>query len=317
MHLPRPVVVGVSAAMYRAALNVRTPLHLRRSILERFARLSAVPAGTHVAQVSLGGRPCERITVGATDRPRAVLYLHGGGYTVGSPRTHRSLAAFLALATGAVVFSLDYRLAPEHPYPAALEDAVAAFRALLDEHGFAASRIAVSGDSAGGGLAVAAARLLTDDGLRPAALGLLSPWTDPSNDDLPRRRDFVINSAWGRQNAADYRGTTDPHDPGYAPMHGRLDGLPPMLIHCAVTEILQPQILRFAGLASAAGVDVQVVEHQRLWHSGHALAGTLREATDAVHDLGVFLRAHLDAVPAPPAGDQHALRMDVDTLPGC
>jgi acetyl esterase/lipase len=297
MHLPRPLVIGLSATMYRTALNARTPLRLRRSILERFAQLGVVPAGTQVEQISLGGRPCERITVGASVRPRAVLYLHGGGYTVGSPHTHRSLGAFLARATGAVVFSLDYRLAPEHPYPGALEDAVAAFRALISEHRFAASRIAIAGDSAGGGLAVAAARVLTDDGLQPAALGLLSPWTDPSDDESPRRRDFVIDSAWGRQNAASYRGDADPHDPGYAPMHGRLDGLPPMLIHCAVAEVLQPQILRFAGLASAAGVDVQLVEHPRLWHSGHALAGTLREATDAVHDVGVFLRAHLDAIP--------------------
>jgi len=296
MHLPRPLVRGVSGLLYRTALNVRTPLRLQRSILERFARLSVVPAGTHVEPINLGGRPCERVTVGASERPRAVLYLHGGGYTVGSPRTHRSLAAFLANASGAVVFCLDYRLAPEHPFPAALDDAVAALHAIVDEHGFAPSRIAIAGDSAGGGLAVAAARRLTDRGLRPAALGLLSPWTDPSSDDVARRRDFVIDSAWGRKNAADYRGTADAHDAGYAPMHGRLDGLPPMLIHCALTEILRPQILQFAGLSSNAGVDVQVVEHERLWHSGHALAGTLREATDAVHDLGVFLRAHLDAV---------------------
>ncbi|PZS20186.1 MAG: esterase [Pseudonocardiales bacterium] len=296
MHLPRPLVIGVSAPLYRT-LNARTPLRLQRSILERFAGLSVLPAGTQVSALTLGGRPCERVTVGASERPRAILFLHGGGYTVCSPRTHRSLAAYLARDTGAVVFSLDYRLAPEHPYPAALDDAVAAFQALVDEHGFSAPRIAVSGDSAGGGLAVAAARRLADDGLRPAALGLLSPWTDPSDEDTPRRRDFVIDSAWGRKNASDYRGSADPRDPGYAPMHGRLDGLPPMLIHCAVTEILQPQILRFARLAAEAGVDVQVVEHPRLWHSGHTLAGTLREATDAVHDLGVFLRAHLDAVP--------------------
>jgi monoterpene epsilon-lactone hydrolase len=297
MHLPRPLVIGVSASMYRTALNARTPLPLQRSILERFARLGVVPAGTAVEHITLANRPCERITVGASERPRAVLYLHGGGYTLGSPRTHRSLAAFLARSTGAVVFSLDYRLAPEHPYPAALEDAVAAFRALVDEYGFPASRIAISGDSAGGGLAVAAARRLTDSGSPPAALGLLSPWTDPSSADGLRHRDFVLNSAWGRQNAAAYRGTADPHDPGYAPMHGRLAGLPPMLIHCAVTEILQPQILRFARLATDAGLDVQLVEHPTLWHSGHALAGTLREATDAVHDLGIFLRAHLDAMP--------------------
>lgn len=297
MHLPRPLVIGVSGPMYRTALNARTPLRLQRSILERFARLTVVPTGTQVEPILLGGRPCERITVGASVRPRAVLYLHGGGYTLGSPRTHRSLAAFLARSAGAVVYSLDYRLAPEHPYPAALDDAVAAFRAMVDEHRFAPSRIAISGDSAGGGLAVAAARRLADDGLRPAALGLLSPWTDPSDGTSPRRRDFVIDSAWGRQNAASYRGDADLRDPGYAPLHGRLGGLPPMLIHCAVTEILQPQIVRFARLATEAGVDVQLVEHPRLWHSGHALAGTLREATDAVHDLGGFLRAHLDGVP--------------------
>lgn len=297
MHLPRPLVIASSAPVYRLALNVRTPLRLQRSLLEVFARLNVLPAGTQVEQLSLGGRSCERITVGASERPRAILYLHGGGYCVGSPRTHRSLAAFLARSSGAVVFSLEYRRAPEHPYPAALEDAVAAFRALVEEHGFAPSRIAISGDSAGGGLAVSAARRVTDHGLPPAALGLLSPWTDPSDDDAPRRRDFVVDSAWGRQSAEYYRGGAQPRDPGYAPMHGRLDGLPPMLIHCAVTEILQPQILRFAGLAADAGVDVQLVEHQLLWHSGHALAGTLREATDAVHDLGVFLRAHLDAVP--------------------
>jgi acetyl esterase/lipase len=297
MHLPRPLVIAISGPMYRTALNARTPLRMRRSILEQFARLNVVPAGTQVEQITLGGRPCERITVGASVRPRAVLYLHGGGYTVGSPRTHRSLAAFLARSTGAAVFSLDYRLAPEHPYPAALDDAVAAFGELVSEHGFETSRVALSGDSAGGGLAVAAARLLTDAGLRPAALGLLSPWTDPSDDDGARRRDFVIDSAWGRQNAESYRGDADPNDPGYAPMHGRLDALPPMLIHCAVTEILQPQILEFTRLATEAGVDVQLVEHVRLWHSGHALAGTLREATDAVHDLGVFLRSHLDGVP--------------------
>ncbi len=297
MHLPRPLVIALAAPMYRIALNHRTPLRLRRGILERYAGLTVLPRGARVEHITLGGRPCERITVGATERPRAVLYLHGGGYTVGSPRTHRALAAFLARDTGAVVFSLHYRLAPEHQYPAALDDAIAAFRELVDDHGFAPARIAVAGDSAGGGLAVATARRLVDDGLRPAALGLLSPWTDPSDETITRRRDFVVNLAWGRQGAAAYRGDADPRDPGYAPIHGRLDGLPPMLIHCAETEILQPQILLFAKLAAEAGVDVQLVEHPRLWHSGHALAGTLREATDAVRDVGVFLRAHLDAVP--------------------
>src|SRR5439155_13304557 len=146
--------------------------------------------------------------------------LHGGGYTVGSPRLYRALAAYLSRSSGAVVYSLDYRLAPEHPYPAALDDAVAAFRALVSEHGFAPARIAIVGDSAGGGLAVAAARVLTDSGLRPAALGLLSPWTDPADEAFTVRRDRVTNARWGKQSATAYRGSAGPTDPAFAPMPG-------------------------------------------------------------------------------------------------
>jgi acetyl esterase/lipase len=193
------------------------------------------------------------------------------------------------------VFSLDYRLAPEYPFPAALDDAVAAFRELVGGHGFDPSRAAIAGDSAGGGLSVAAARVLTDAGLAPAALGLISPWTDPSDEDFTRERDFVVNRRGGRLSASHYRGSADPSDPGYAPMHGRLDGLPPTLIQCSPNEMLYPQILRFAGLLEGAGVEVALVAQERWWHSIHVLAGMLREATDAVVDLGAFLRAHLDA----------------------
>jgi acetyl esterase/lipase len=258
-----------------------------------------VPTGTRVEHITLGGRPAERITVGASERPRAILFLHGGGYTVGSPRLYRACAAVLARASGSVVFCLDYRLAPEYPFPAALDDAVAAFRELVVEHGFDPSRVAIAGDSAGGGLSVAAARVLTDDGLAPAALGLISPWTDPSDEDFIRQRDFVVNLRGGRLSASLYRGSADSRDPGYAPMHGRLDGLPPTLIQCSPNEMLYPQILRFAGLLKRAGVDVTLVAQERWWHSIHVLAGMLREATDAVADLGAFLRAHLDAATAP------------------
>jgi acetyl esterase/lipase len=292
MHLPRPLVVAVSVPFYRVALHHRVAPRWGRPLLTLSAAAMRMPAGTCVRHIRLGGRPTERVTVGASDRPRAILYLHGGGYTVGSPRLYRALAAHLARSAGAVVHTLDYRLAPEHPYPAALEDAAAAFRDLVQQ-GFAPERIAIVGDSAGGGLAVAAARLVTDEGLRPAALGLLSPWTDPSDEDMARRRDRVTNVAWGRRSAASYRGTAEHTDPGYAPMYADLAGLPPMLIHCGATEMLQPQIAKFAARARAAGVDVQFDEHPRLWHSVHVLAGMLREATDAVDELGAFLHAIL------------------------
>jgi monoterpene epsilon-lactone hydrolase len=193
-----------------------------------------------------------------------------------------------------VVYALDYRLAPEHPYPAALDDAVAAFEYLVEVAGFDPGRVALVGDSAGAGLAVAAARALTDTGRRPGALGLLSPWTDPSDDHLPAR-DFVLRRDWLAWCAEQYRGTADRHDPGYAPMHGDLSGLPPMLVHSATQELLEPQITRFAKRAAAAGVDVTSVRLAGLWHSAHLLAGLLRESTDAVRDAGRFIRIQLDA----------------------
>jgi acetyl esterase/lipase len=294
-HMPRPAVVALCGPLFRIAFDARRPLWFQRGLPELTSRLGRGPRGTHVEHVRLGGRPAERVTVGATERPRAVLYLHGGGYVLGSARMYRPLAAYLSRAAGAVVYTLDYRLAPEHHYPAAPDDAVGAFAELVERHGYRAERIAIAGDSAGGGLAVAAARALTDAGRRPAALALLSPWTDP--DDLAgAERDVVVNRAWGHWCGEQYRGDADPRDPGFAPIHAELAGLAPMLIHRCPSELLTGQIGRFAERARAAGVDVRLVEQPRLWHSGQMLAGMLREATDAVHDIGVWLRPRLDAL---------------------
>jgi acetyl esterase/lipase len=294
MHVPRFLVRACAFPFYRVALNHRMPARIGRRILDSSGGVQWVPRGTVVRRITLAGRPCERTTVGATERPRAVLYLHGGGYTVGSPRLYRATAAHLAQASGAVVYNLDYRLAPEHPFPAAWEDAVAAFRELVEIHGYEPSRIAVAGDSAGGGLAAAAAITLVQQGISPGALALFSPWTDPSNEEHEIRRDFVTNHTWGRASATAYRGDADPKDPRYAPMHGDLAGLPPTLIQYAATEMLRPEIVRFAERAEAAGVDVELAESPHLWHSAQVLAGTMRGATEVVHEAGAFLRARLD-----------------------
>ncbi|MFD4179567.1 alpha/beta hydrolase, partial [Rhodococcus sp. NPDC058514] len=225
----------------------------------------------------------------------AVLYLVGGGYTLGSLATHRSLAAYLARESESAVFVLDYRLAPEDPYPAGLEDAVDAYLELLIEHGYTADQVAIAGDSAGGGLTVATARRLIDvHDVRPAALGLIAPWVDPSARDAPFERDLVISAAWGAISSAAYLGGGDPTDPGYAPLRGELAGLPPTIVHVGTTEVLYPQVVELVDKLRAAGVPVEFTEYPQLWHVAHLQASILREANEAVRELGDFLRAALD-----------------------
>lgn len=297
VHLPRPVVRALAAPAYRLGLDERRSVRAQRLITELSCRLNRPPAGTRIEHLCLGGRPAEGTSHGAGRN--GVLYLHGGGYVVGSPRMYRGLAAHLSRAAGAVVYNLDYRLAPEHPFPAALDDTVAAFRDLVRSHGFVPEQIALAGDSAGGGLAVAAARVLTDAGMRPGALALLSPWTDPADHELPER-DFVVNRGWGGRCSELYRGQADPSDPGFAPLRGRLDGLPPVLVHYHHQEMLRDQIGRFIAAARAAGVDVCEFESARVWHSGHVLAGLLRDATEETRAVGAFLAERLGRPGAEP-----------------
>lgn len=297
-QFPLPLVRAALRPMYRVALSPRLTYPMRQRLLELAAPIQTLPPGTVVQRTHLAGRPAERLTVGATERNTAVLYLHGGAYTAGSPTTHRSLAAHLAAATGSAVYVLDYRLAPDNPYPAALDDAVAAYLELVTELGVDAARTPIAGDSAGGGLAVATARRLADrHGITPAALGLLSPWVDPAARMVPFDRDTVLTTAWAFSSAAAYLGDGDPADPGYAPMHADLSGLPPTLIHVGTTEVLYPQVTEFARRLRAAGVDVRITEQPRLWHVAHLQASLVREAADAVVDLGAFLRSRMVVEP--------------------
>ncbi len=280
------VVIG-----QRPGLGGPLPIRWQRRWLDTVAGLMPSPSGTVLRRVTLGGRPALRVSVGATERPHAVLHLHGGAYTVGSPRSHRGLAALLAQASGSVVYLPDYRLAPEHPYPAALEDAVRAATELAEQ----CPTFALSGDSAGGGLAVATARRLTDAGIRPAALALISPWVDPGAPATGRRRDLVVRERWGRACATHYLGTGELTDAGFAPGRGRLDGLPPTIVHIGKREVLYEQVIEFAGNLRAAGVELRLTELPRLWHVGHVTAGVLAESREAMAELGDFLRERLTA----------------------
>lgn len=292
--LPLPLVAAGLRPFYRLSLNANVPTPVQRLLLDLGAPLQLLPSGAAVRPMTLAGRPAERVTVGATEKKTAVLYLHGGAFTVGSLATHRSLTAHLARESSSVVYSLDYRLAPENPFPSGLVDAVAAYVELVTRHGYAPEAVSIAGDSAGGGLALATARRLIDQrSMTPAALGLIAPWTDPSAQSPDKDRDLVINTRWSSDAAVKYLGKADPDDAGYAPLRGNLRGLPPTLIHIGVDEVLHPQAIDLAERLGEAGVEVQITEFEKLWHVAHLQASICREAASAVAELGAFLKAHM------------------------
>lgn len=299
-YVPLPVAKAMLRPTFGYILNPRRSPQRQRRLLDGLSRTQLLPKGTTHQAITLGGRPAELVRIDGSDNGTAILYLHGGGYVNGSPLTHRSLAASLAAESGAALYVLDYRLAPEHPCPAAVDDAAAAYLELIEKHDLRPESVAIAGDSAGGGLSVAAARRLIDKhGTRPAALGLIAPWVDPGDTaGNPKADDIVVSLDWGRQCAGFYRRDLPADDPEYAPMNADLKGLPPTVIHVGVQEELFPQVSRFASKLRAAEVETEVVTLARLWHVAHAQATMVAEAADAARRLAQSLAAHLSAQPA-------------------
>jgi cation diffusion facilitator CzcD-associated flavoprotein CzcO/acetyl esterase/lipase len=232
------------------------------------------------------------VAVRDADGPHQVLYLHGGGYQVGSPASHRALAAHLSRATGAPVHVPHYRRAPEHAYPAALDDALAAYRALRAA-GHASQRIAVAGDSAGGGLAMALLLRLRDAGEElPGSVGLISPWLDldlrsaelVTNAD----RDAMLDPGWLGAAAHAYRGGTDAAE--LRPLEADLAGLPPVHVVAGAEEVLVGDADALVERIRAAGGSVTYRRTERMWHAFPVFAGMLREADDAVAGVGAAMR---------------------------
>ncbi len=216
-------------------------------------------------------------------RGRALLYLHGGGYICGAPRSHRALTTRLAKKLNIPVFALDYRLAPEHPFPAALEDAETAYAWLLRERGLRPDRIWLAGDSAGGGLALALLLRLKQKGLpMPAAAALFSPWADLALRGASYREN-IGHCAWFmpaqmRMAARLYAGSAALDDALVSPLHGDLHGLPPLILHVSDSELLRDDALSLAGKARAAGVMVQCKQWHGLPHAWPNFAGLMPEA---------------------------------------
>jgi monoterpene epsilon-lactone hydrolase len=237
----------------------------RRAGIDAMGAAAPAPMGCQVEPLSLGGVSAEKITPKGADATRTIFYLHGGGYCIGGCASHRTLAAKMAEAAAATAYVVDYRLAPEHPYPAAVDDAVAAWRAMLAA-GRDPSRTVIAGDSAGGGLTVAAAVAARDAGLPlPAGLHLISPWANLTNASAAYQAkgetDFIITQAGIDEFAVNYLGQADPRTPLASPVFADLAGLPPMLIQVGSEEVLMSDAALLAEMAGLARVDVTL----RIW----------------------------------------------------
>jgi len=285
----------------RAGAMETRPIDKLRRNYELFIGKFPGLEGVRSEAVTAGGVAGEWIDAseGSGEPVATVLYLHGGGFVFGSVASHRQLVARLSRAAGVRCLAIDYRLAPEHPFPAALDDAQAAYRWLLAE-GVEPRRLAVAGDSAGAGLGVIAATRLRDAGEPlPAVLACMSPWADLAGTapslDAHAHLDPVVRRPGLEKMAGLYLDGTDPRDPRASALHADLRGLPPLLIHAGGEEALLDDARRLAERARRAGVEVELEVWPGMIHAWHVFAGRLRAGREAIERLGERLRARLPA----------------------
>lgn len=291
-------IAGALRAFLRLTLS-RTlqaglPFEQQRRRLHAAMRLTMPRRGTSFVPSNVGGVPGAWVHArGLEHAPLTILYLHGGGYCVGSPVAYRALAGHLAVRCVARVFAADYRLAPEHPFPAAVDDAATAYRGLLAT-GTAPEHIVIAGDSAGGGLTVAAALRTRELGQPlPRALVLFSPLLDLTFEQIeaPPAGDAVLTLPWLVETARAYVARGNPRHPLASPIGARLDGLPPTLIQVGTDELLLNDSRRMHQRLQQAGVTVRLEEYVRRWHVFQATAGMLADADHALDAMARFIDA--------------------------
>jgi monoterpene epsilon-lactone hydrolase len=283
--------VGVGT-LGRRCLDPELPWPVQRARLDQISRAGVLPRGATLTQQTLAGVPAEVVTARGRGSGRTVVHFHGGGYCIGSALTPRSWAAHLAARTGCRVILPLYRLAPEHPHPAALEDARAVITTLSGQA--KPGSIVVSGDSAGAGLALALAVSLRDASQElPAGCILLSPWLDLGRDRRADphlvRSDVLLSPGWLDACARAYADPDDWADPAVSPLHAAHGGLPPLLIQAGTDELLAPDARLLAASAAAAGVDVTYTRWPRMWHDFALQAGLLAAADSAVAQAAWFV----------------------------
>jgi monoterpene epsilon-lactone hydrolase len=294
-HEQRATIIEL---MHNAPKSDRTTAGQRASFDRQF-KDPTLGEGVTLRPTTLGGVEAIDIAVEGGDGPGVILYLHGGGYVVGSANTGSFLATALARRVGSPAVSLDYRLAPEAPFPAAVDDAYAAYRALLDG-GTRASDIVLAGDSAGGGLVLALLLSARRDGLpMPAGAALFSPWTDLSlsgaSMDDRAHLDPIFDRDQMQWYADQYLAGQNPLDELVSPALADLTGLPPLLIQAGSYEVLLDDSLRLAARAAESEVDVSLEIIAGVPHVFQLLAGNLNEADEALDRAGRFLAGRLNA----------------------
>lgn len=267
-----------------------------RAGFEQMTVMLPVEADVKCEPVSAGGVKAEWVAAPGADAGRAILYLHGGGYVIGSINTHRAMAGRISRAAKARVLLIDYRLAPEHPFPAAVEDSVAAYRYMLAQ-GIRPGRIAIAGDSAGGGLTIAALVAIKEAKLPMPAAGVgLSPWVDlegiGESMTSKAKADPMVQKDGLLQMAAAYLNGKDPRSPLAAPLYADLSGLPPLLIQVGTAETLLDDSTRLAERARKSGVNVTLEPWEDMVHVWQVFAPMLDEGQQAIDKIGAFVLKH-------------------------
>jgi acetyl esterase/lipase len=281
----------------RSMITFDTSIPKLREEIEKGADFfGKVPEGMELCPVSIGALKAEWMIPQGSSGDRVILYFHGGGYATGSIKAHRMIVAKFVKGAALPALLFDYRLAPENPFPAAVEDSLSAYRWLLGQ-GISPSRIAFIGDSAGGGLCLATMLALKDGGMPlPAAAAALSPWTDVKNTgDSWHANAGVDTLSWQEAQVVlgrYYAGDTDPEHPWMSPLYGDLSGLPPTLIYAGGDELLLDDSTRFAEKAEKAGVDVTLRIGKGMFHCYPACAPLFPEAREAMEEICRFIGSH-------------------------
>lgn len=284
----------------RPALSPKTPLKLQRFCSDAASAIVLGPRGYKTKKQTIAQVPTVHIQPKMTKSGLGILYLHGGGYVVGSSKSHNKLAAQIGHAAQAQVWLPEYRLAPEHPSPAAIEDAIAVYKALLAQ-GQDPKKLVFVGDSAGGGLSLSTAIAIRDAGLPlPAALVLLSPWVDLSlsGNSMKTRtaQDAMLSENWLAWCAKNYCGQKSVTDSTCSPLYADLTGLPPVLIHVGSEEVLLDDAKRLAEQAEKYGIPTNFRIYDQVGHVFQFHAGILKESNDSIERIGQFIDKHTQSI---------------------
>ena len=282
----------------RAAQDIKERVEKDRAGMEDLAKMVKVPKDVICEPINVAGIPAEWISAPEAKNENVILYFHGGGYVIGSINSHRELMSRISRSSKARVLIIDYRLAPEHPFPAAVEDAYTAYQWLIEDQKIAPNNLVIAGDSAGGGLTLATLINLRDKDIPlPAAAVCLSPWTDlgltGESYKTKVRIDPMVTMDGLMFDTQLYLGDTDYTNPLASPLYGNLKGLPPLFILVGTAEVLLDDSVEFAKKAKKAGVDVILDIWDDMPHVFPLFAAFAPEGQQGIEKIGEFMKKFL------------------------